>query len=84
MAKERNVAGITCGEVLERLGAYVDGELHPAERAQIDAHLAGCNWCEEFGLGYAKTVSALRSQLSQAAPLSPDAQKRLDERLGKS
>ena len=31
--------------VIERLSPYMDGELSPAERAQVDAHLRGCAAC---------------------------------------
>ncbi len=36
---------MTCDEILERLEAFVDGELDASERATIEAHLAGCEAC---------------------------------------
>ena len=40
--REKVVAGISCGEVLDRLSAYIDGELSADERARMEAHLRGC------------------------------------------
>jgi anti-sigma factor RsiW len=72
MARDREVAGIRCFEVLERLSDYLDDELPPAERARVDAHLAGCDWCERFGGAMGRTVGALRSGL---APTPFDAER---------
>ena len=36
-----------CRRVQERLSAYQDGELKPAEREGITAHLQGCQACRE-------------------------------------
>ncbi len=36
---------MTCTEVLERLEAYVDGDLAAAEAAAIEDHLEGCSAC---------------------------------------
>ena len=36
------------GHEQERLSAYLDGELPPAERAAVEAHLAGCPECTTF------------------------------------
>jgi len=36
---------VTCPEATERIEAILDGTLPPSERAQIDAHLAGCPAC---------------------------------------
>ena len=61
MAIEREVAGIRCGEVLAELSDYLDGDLDPARRAQVEAHLQGCEACERFGADLATAVHALRS-----------------------
>jgi anti-sigma factor RsiW len=46
-----------------RLSEYVDGELEPAERQRLEAHLAGCEECRE-------TVEELRLVVAQAGALT--------------
>jgi RNA polymerase sigma-70 factor (ECF subfamily) len=60
---EREVGGLSCRAVLERLGDYVDGDLAPAETARVDGHLRGCSVCERFGGRYASVVNAARGRL---------------------
>jgi ferric-dicitrate binding protein FerR (iron transport regulator) len=36
---------MNCQEVRERLPALIDGELPPGERAEVEAHLGGCEEC---------------------------------------
>jgi anti-sigma factor RsiW len=36
---------MSCERIQELLSAYLDGELSPAERAEVDAHLAACPEC---------------------------------------
>lgn len=62
MAEPRVVAGMSCTDVLAKLSEFVDGELSTGARQQILDHLAGCNWCEEFGGRFSGLVAALRSQ----------------------
>jgi RNA polymerase sigma-70 factor (ECF subfamily) len=66
IAHERDVGGLTCGEVLARLGDYVDGELGELETAQVDAHLRECTVCERFGGRYAHVVHGARERLGAA------------------
>jgi len=68
MATEREVGGIRCGEVLAVLGDYLDGDLDPAAQEQVNAHLAGCDWCERFGGSMAGMVKAVRRRASETAP----------------
>lgn len=82
MAEDREVAGIRCFEVLGLLSDYLDGELPPASRAQVDAHLAGCTWCEQFGGHMGQVVSRLRAEREVEA-LDPEMARRLAERLAK-
>lgn len=65
--QDRNVAGITCSAVLAALSDYLDGEVSDAQRAQVNAHLAGCDVCERFGGRFAATVGALRRHLAEPA-----------------
>lgn len=60
---ERDVGGLTCSAVLERLGEYVDRELSAGEVARVEEHLRGCGVCERFGGRYARTVHTAREKL---------------------
>ena len=60
---ERVVGGLRCGEVLERLSDFVDGDIDSATRARIEEHLRGCDWCERFGNRFTGIVGALRREL---------------------
>lgn len=67
---DRVVAGLACRDVLADLSAYLDGEL-PAERvSRIQAHLAGCDWCERFGGEFTDVVRAFRAHLKEAEPVN--------------
>lgn len=80
MAEDREVAGIRCFEVLGRLSDYLDGELSAPERQRIDAHLAGCSWCEQFGGHLGQVVGRLRAE-RDAVKLDDAGARRLAERL---
>ena len=81
MAHDRDVAGIRCLQVLERLSDFVDDELPGPERARIEAHLRGCDWCERFGSGFAETVRSVREGLGVAQPVAGNLTKRLLRQL---
>lgn len=67
---EVTIAGLSCSQVLERLSDYLDGDLPPAERERLEAHLRGCDRCARFGGELRGVVDALRRHLarSQALP----------------
>lgn len=69
---ERDVGGLTCSQVLERLGDYVDGEAAADDIARIETHLRGCSVCERFGGRYGRVVHGVRHRLG--APDVDDAQ----------
>lgn len=68
MPADREVAGMRCMEVLAALPDYLDGTVDDARRAQIDAHLGGCDWCATFGGRYAAVVSALQGDVAEPTP----------------
>lgn len=54
----------------DNLSAYLDGELQPGERAQLEAHLAGCPDCRAR-LGQLRAVSGLvKAQALEPVPLA--------------
>ena len=68
-ASERVVAGMKCSEVLGHLSDYIDGTLDAATRSNIEMHLRGCNWCEQFGGRFSEVVATLRRLLRDPQPL---------------
>jgi anti-sigma factor RsiW len=77
MADEREVAGTTCGEVLAELSDYLDGELSLERRAQLEAHLQGCDVCERFGGRFEALIQAIRRQASSPSAEEPAVFERL-------
>lgn len=67
MAIEREVAGMRCSEVLDLLSDYLDGDLAPERRAQLAAHLQGCDACERFGGIFGSALRALRQEAAPPA-----------------
>lgn len=78
---ERNVAGITCREVLGRLSDYLDGDLTAEETARIEAHVQGCDWCERFGGRFGAVVATVKRGLGEPDQVPADVQARLAARL---
>ncbi len=67
MAIGEQIAGLRCDEVLAALADYVDGELPPARRAQVEAHVGACRRCERFGGMYGAVIAQVRAQLRDGA-----------------
>ncbi len=53
---------LTCRELIEFLGQYLDAELPAGERETFDGHLAICASCREYLASYRETI-----QLGQRA-----------------
>lgn len=66
---------MSCEEVLERLFAYLDGELRDVEQAEIDRHLERCRDC----FTRAEFERRLKDRLAEVGRASPP--ERLRERL---
>jgi len=81
MAIEQEVAGMRCGEVLAELSDYLDGELLPARRVQLEAHLLGCEACERFGSAFTAVIQALRKRGGEPDGDEPQVFERLRVRL---
>jgi anti-sigma factor RsiW len=58
--EERLVGGLRCGEVIEKLPAYLDGTLSATASAAIEDHLMECDNCASFGGDLSAAVKALR------------------------
>lgn len=82
-AVEKSVGGLRCSQVLERLSDYLDGELEAADRAQVEAHLSGCDACTAFGGEFTSVVRALHARLGADDEVSPEAAARLDALFSK-
>ncbi|TDD31449.1 hypothetical protein E1287_26390 [Actinomadura sp. KC06] len=65
-----------CVDVRTSLGVYVLGALDPAERSQVESHLAGCPVCRDELAGLAGLPAMLgrvdEAQLAQLAGPSPE------------
>jgi anti-sigma factor RsiW len=63
------------------LTAYVDGELAAAERARVEAHLAGCDSCRATQALLLRTVAVLRDvpALEPSAEVRRQVLRRIDE-----
>ncbi len=78
---EKVVGGLSCGEVLAVLSDYLDGDLAPRARDQVEEHLRGCEGCARFGGEFQATVRALREHLSAATPMPGGFRERLRRAL---
>lgn len=81
MVDEVNVGGLWCGQVLDRLSDYLDGDLANGPRQQVEQHLCGCDRCARFGGEFRATVEALRSQLLRRAAMPLRIRERLRRAL---
>ncbi|MFO0586041.1 MAG: anti-sigma factor [Polyangiaceae bacterium] len=81
-AENRSIGGLYCTEVLERLSAYLDGDLSAEEASRVRAHVAHCTTCERFGGRFAAAVQRLRE--AEPPPLDEDLDARLGAALGLS
>lgn len=59
--------GMTCRELIDFLGAYLDGELSEEVRLRFDEHLAACPECSAYLETYRETV-----KLAKRAFKDPD------------
>jgi anti-sigma factor RsiW len=55
-------------EIEERFSDYLDGAASPAEREQVDRHLAGCERCRAAYATFQETVRAVSGLHRMSAP----------------
>ena len=63
---------LMCQEFVELVTDYLEGTLPPAERARMDAHLAGCDGCS----GYLEDMRRLVGTLHEMPEPPPDPETR--------
>nr|MCU0228192.1 zf-HC2 domain-containing protein [Bryobacterales bacterium] len=78
LAGERLVGGLRCSEVLHLLSDYLDGDLSPEMRTQVEAHVADCDNCARFGASFQRmltnslaTAAATGDPTASGAPVEP-------------
>jgi anti-sigma factor RsiW len=68
-----------CQQQLVELSAYLEGDLSPAKMAELDAHLASCDCCEELAASLRRTIALCDSD--EARELPPDVKARAVARI---
>lgn len=68
MDGEREIAGLSCSEVLAKVDGLLDGTIEDAGRDAIMAHVAGCDRCAKFGSAYAAVARRIRTVASDEPP----------------
>ena len=66
---DREVAGLTCAQVMRALSDYAEGDVPADLRARIEAHVAGCRQCEQFGAAFTALLAGMRRQLAAPDPV---------------
>jgi predicted anti-sigma-YlaC factor YlaD len=69
---EREVAGLTCGQVMAVLSDVIDGGIAPAVAVQVEAHVAGCGQCARFGQQFVALLTTMREQLARPDEVPAD------------
>ena len=63
----RRVESMSCAEVQDRLDAWIDGDLEPAEAGVLEVHLEGCAGCDEER----RLADEIRAELRGLPELDP-------------
>ena len=58
----------TCKDTLAHMLEYLDGDVGAELRAKLEAHLDGCQPCEEFLRSYRETPKLCRKALARRMP----------------
>ncbi len=74
---EKVIAGLSCGQVLDLLSEYLDGDLAGSQSASLEQHLRGCDGCARFGGEFRGVVGALREHLARSRGLPEGFRERL-------
>jgi anti-sigma factor RsiW len=68
---------MTCREVVELVTDYLEGVLPERDRVRLEAHLAGCPYCEEYIAQMRVTIEAIGRL--QPEPIDPERERELLE-----
>jgi len=79
--KTMECKGMKCGEILEKLSEYLDGELDPKLCQELETHMKDCNPCLIFVNTLKKTITLY--QYAGHEPLPKEVHVRLHEYLKK-
>lgn len=66
---------LTCKELVELVTDYFENALSAEERAEVEAHLAGCDGCDRYVEQMRETIATLGALRQE--DISPDAQEKL-------
>ena len=64
---------LTCNEVIDFLGAYLDEELSPEVRVRFDEHVAVCPACVDYIETYRQTKALTRRAAEDEAQVDEEA-----------
>jgi len=70
-----------CGDVVARMGDYVDNDLVRSERLAVESHLNDCPECAAFFASYHHVISSAAELREPEQPISVDVQNRLRKAL---
>jgi hypothetical protein len=73
---------MTCGQIKDRLGPYLDDEVPPEMRSAVEAHLCGCQECSRELESLRDLVSAVAA--TDAAPVPTELWNAIEGRLVKA
>ena len=62
------MATMTCSRIVSIASDYLDGVLHPEERAEVDAHLEGCDACPQHLAQLRTTIKILAERPDVVVP----------------
>jgi RNA polymerase sigma-70 factor, ECF subfamily len=81
VARDREVSGMRCSDVIAVLSDYLDGDLGATDRARVESHVQGCTVCARFGGHFAGTIEHLRARLGAPPAVDPEQVAALKQRL---
>lgn len=73
---------LSCWQARQNVSSYLDDELEPAERAALEAHLAGCATCPPLYHALVGTTASLGALHDPDSVIPPALAERVRERIG--